>query len=399
MESILKKRASENLFYVCLLATPLWLAWITFDFIFAYDLAFMFLPIRIGGAMFSLLIIYLLKKTEIPLWKLQSLMFMYYNIGIGYMLVVVDKEVLYIYFHGFSMVMMVMFFILILNYLELIIFSFTTVITFALILIFNPADVLFIMGNGGYVFLTILLVMIAIGILKYKGAMRDARIASRIQKAKEIEELNISLEQSLKEKENLLQEIHHRVKNNLQIISSILSLQNTYVRDSATKEILTESISRIKSMSGIHEILYKSKNFDAINFSDYLIELIDKVIHTYNKNPNLKIDVVADASKLSLNIQQAIPCGLIVNEIITNTVKYAFNNQQTGKVFLTLKEINNQIYLTLGDNGVGLADDFVIEDAESLGLQLVESLVEQLDGSMEVERQKGIYFKFVLPKK
>ncbi len=100
----------------------------------------------------------------------------------------------------------------------------------------------------------------------------------------------------------------------------------------------------------------------------------------------MEIEVIAYTTKLNLNIQQAIPCGLIVNEIVTNTVKYAFPNQQKGKVFLTLKEVDHQVYLTLGDNGIGLADGFIIENADSLGLQLIESLVEQIDGSIEVDR-------------
>ncbi|HLV40921.1 MAG TPA: sensor histidine kinase, partial [Brumimicrobium sp.] len=177
---------------------------------------------------------------------------MYYNAAIAYMLILVDEDVLDIYFQGYAMVMIVIFFILILSQIELILFTAITTLSFTFVLVFNPAEITYIFGHGGYVFLTILLMMIAIGALRYKGALSDASLAARIQKAKEIEGLNISLEASVKEKEILLQEVHHRVKNNLQIISSILSLQNSFVKDHGTKEILKESIARIQSMSVIH---------------------------------------------------------------------------------------------------------------------------------------------------
>ena len=121
--------------------------------------------------------------------------------------------------------------------------------------------------------------------------------------------MNTSLEASIKEKETLLQEIHHRVKNNLQIISSILSLQNNYVKDDSTKVILRESINRIRSMSVIQETLYKSKNFASINFSDYLLGLTKDIISIYKSNPDLNITIVKDLSDLRFDLQQAIPCG------------------------------------------------------------------------------------------
>jgi len=394
---IINKRAAEHLFYVCLLAAPLWLAWISFDYIFAKDLVLNFLPIRIGGAVFSFLIIYFLKKEFFPLWFLQSLMFLYYNVGIGYMLIVVDKDVLDVYFQGYAMVMIVMFFILILNYIELIIFTVMAALTFMAIVIFNPADTVFIFGHGGYVFLTILLVMIAIGVLRYKGVLRDASLTARINEAEEIQELNISLETSVKEKETLLKEIHHRVKNNLQIISSILSLQNTYVKDQGTKDVLRESINRIRSMSVIHETLYKSNNFATINFSDYLLGLTEDIISTYKSNPNLKLEVISDLSDLKLDIRQAIPCGLIVNEIITNAVKYAFENVSHGEIYLRINYDHENVYFEIGDNGSGLPTDFNIEEAESLGLQLVHTLVEQLEGGLTIEIKKGTLFKIVFP--
>lgn len=331
------------------------------------------------------------------MWALQTLMFLYYNTAVAYMVIVVDENALNVYFQGYAMVMIIMFFILILNHIELILFSCIASLSFVAVLIFNPADFIFIFGNGGYVFVTILVIMICIGVFRYRGVLRDARLAARIKESKEIYELNISLEASIKEKETLLQEIHHRVKNNLQIISSILSLQKSYVKDLGTKEILKESITRIRSMSIIHETLYKSNNFASINFSDYLLGLTEDIILTYKSDPDLELDVVAELSILRLDIKQAIPCGLIVNEIITNAVKYAFNETKHGELYLRIKEEKGQVFFEIGDNGSGLPIDFQIEEADSLGLQLVQTLVEQLEGTLTIDRDSGTLFRIVFP--
>lgn len=397
MNPIIRKKASEHLFYICLIAAPIWIAWISFDYIFANNLFYNFLPIRIGGSLLSLVLLLFIKKEWLPLWLLQSLMFLYYNIVIGYMLVFVNKEVLDIYFQGYVMIMIIMFFILILNYFELIIFTSIATLTFIAVLIFNPEDLVFLLGHGGFVFLTILLIMIVIGFLRYKGTMRDASLTVRISEAQEIEKLNISLEVSLKEKETLLQEIHHRVNNNLQIISSILSLQNTYVTDKGTKDILKESINRIKSMSVIHETLYKSKNFASLNFSDYILGLTEDIIRTYKSDSNLELNIIADLSDLKLDLRQAIPCGLIVNEIITNAVKYAFKGSTKGEIYLKIKKEGGNVFFEIGDNGCGLPLELNVKETNSLGLQLVQTLVEQLDGTLDIDNENGVLFKIVFP--
>lgn len=265
------------------------------------------------------------------------------------------------------------------------------------ILLFSPNEALFIFGNGAYVFLTVVVVMLTIGVLRYKGVLRDAILTERIRKAQDIVTLNTSLEVSIKEKEILLQEIHHWVKNNLQVISSILSLQNSYIDDQSTKDILEESIDRIQNMSVIHETLYKSKDFTSIDFSDYLFDLTNEIILTDKSDPDLNIKVVKDLSKLRLGIQQAIPCGLIVNEIITNSVKYAFVEREKGIIYLNIKLVGEKVFIEIGGIGIGLPQDFIIEDAESLGLQLVDSLVEQLDGTFEIKSLNGTRFEITFP--
>lgn len=397
MNHIINKRAAEHLEYVCLMAIPIWLAWIPFDYYFAGEQFNNFVLFRVGGSISTLVVYYLLKKTNTSIILLQSIIFFYFTAAKGFMLILIDKDALDIYFQAFSMITMFMFFILILRPIELFLYTAMAVVSLIVILVLSPIEVVYILGNGAYVFMTVLVVMLTIGVLRYKGALRDAVLSARIVKAQEIEVLNTTLEKSVKEKETLLQEIHHRVKNNLQIISSILSLQNVYVKDERTQNTLRESINRIQSMSVIHETLYKSKDFSAINFSDYLLELTKNIITTYKDNSYLEIKVISDLSDLRLNIKQAIPCGLIVNEIITNAVKYAFVNREVGKIYLTIKLIWEKVNIEIGDDGVGLPEDFIVENSESLGLQLVDSLVEQLDGAFEIESSNGTYFKIEFP--
>jgi PAS domain S-box-containing protein len=188
--------------------------------------------------------------------------------------------------------------------------------------------------------------------------------------------------ESLREKEILLQEVHHRVKNNLQVISSILNLQSSYVKDKNTLNILRESQNRIKSMSFIHESLYQTKDFSSIDFADYILSLSNNLIHSYNIGSGT-VRLVTDFEKVFLNLDQAIPCGLIVNELLSNALKYAFTGNKKGVLNLSIKEKDNKVFLRIKDNGVGLPPEFKFEEADSLGLQLVFTLIEQLDGEVK----------------
>jgi PAS domain S-box-containing protein len=198
----------------------------------------------------------------------------------------------------------------------------------------------------------------------------------------------IELKRSVEEKEILLKEVHHRVKNNLQVISSILNLQSSYVKDESTLNILRESQNRVKSMSYIHEILYRSKDFSEVNFTDYINNLTNSILHTFlsiNKDIFLELDL----DQVNLNLDQAIPCGLIVNEIITNAMKYAFEGIKDPVLQVKLYSKDNTIHIHIDDNGIGLPPDFKAEESDSLGLQLVYTLIEQLDGTINVNVKNG----------
>ncbi len=197
----------------------------------------------------------------------------------------------------------------------------------------------------------------------------------------------IEIEESLKEKEVLLKEIHHRVKNNLQVISSILNLQSSFAQDEKTLEILQESRNRVRSMAIIHENLYKTEDFSSIKFGDYLYNLTTNLIASYRISGDVKL--IADINDVDLELDQAIPCGLFVNEVITNALKYAWIEPAGREISIKLKQQKSRVVLEISDNGVGLPKPFEEMNSDTLGLQLIITLAEQLDGDLKVDRKKG----------
>jgi PAS domain S-box-containing protein len=202
------------------------------------------------------------------------------------------------------------------------------------------------------------------------------------------------IKNSLKEKEVLLKEVHHRVKNNLQVISSILNLQSGYIKDSKTLEILKESQNRIKSMAFIHESLYQTKDFSKINFSEYIANLSENLVHSYEIYNNY-IELKLNIEQVYLNLDLAIPCGLILNELVSNSLKYAFPKNRKGEVRIDIKVKKNEIMMSVSDNGIGLPKNLDIAKSDTLGLQLVHALTEQLDGNIKMKSayNKGTTFK------
>ena len=199
------------------------------------------------------------------------------------------------------------------------------------------------------------------------------------------------ISQSLKEKDILLKEVHHRVKNNMQVISSILNLQSSYVKDSYALTLLKECQNRIKSMAFIHESLYQTKNFESVNFSEYVTTLSKNLIHTYSINTH-KIKLILRLDKLFLSLDVSIPCGLIINEIISNSLKYAFPDNRDGIIFVNLSSVKNKVIIEVGDNGVGIRETVDVKNTQTLGLQLVDTLVEQINGTVKLTRNKGTIF-------
>jgi two-component sensor histidine kinase len=200
---------------------------------------------------------------------------------------------------------------------------------------------------------------------------------------------------SLREKEVLLKEIHHRVKNNMQVIISILNLQSKHVKDKRDLEIFKDSQNRIKSMALIHDKLYRSKDLASIDFPGYIKNLASHLFNTYSVSSSA-IKLVADVKDISLDINTAIPCGLIINELISNSLKYAFLDGQGGEIRIKLYANKDDTFtLIISDNGIGLPEDLVFRNTKSLALQVVVALVEQLKGTIELDRSEGTAFKIV----
>ncbi len=216
----------------------------------------------------------------------------------------------------------------------------------------------------------------------------------------DITEQKIAEEQiksSLKEKEILLKEIHHRVKNNLQVVSSLLSLQSNYIRDKNALDIFKESQNRVRTMALIHEKLYQTENLSSIDFDQYVTSLASHLYQSYNINTN-SIDFKIQTNNIFLDVETAIPIGLIINELISNSLKYAFSSQEDCIIFIYLYyNKNNELELVIGDNGIGLPAELDFRNTETLGLQLIVNLVEQLDGEIELERNNGISFRIRFP--
>jgi two-component sensor histidine kinase len=196
----------------------------------------------------------------------------------------------------------------------------------------------------------------------------------------------------LSEKEVLLKEIHHRVKNNLQIISSLLNLQTDHVRDTGTLRALRDSQARVRSMALIHEKLYQSKSLAKINFGEYVQSLAKDLFRSYQRSlGDIKLNIQVD--EVPLDLDYAVPCGLILNELMTNALKYAFPNGRNGTIQVELRAgPDHNLSLRVADDGVGLPPGLDLLNRKSLGLQLVNSLVVQVEGKLEVESTAGTAF-------
>jgi PAS domain S-box-containing protein len=199
------------------------------------------------------------------------------------------------------------------------------------------------------------------------------------------------LKKSLAEKEVLLKEVHHRVKNNMQIISSILNLQAHSIKNKEIKKLFEDSQDRIKSMALVHENLYKTKDFSRIDFETYVSSLVHNLFRSYSIEVN-NIQYNLDLEKVYLSIDIAIPCGLIINELVSNSLKHAFVNSNKGVIFVQLKKSGSEISIVVADNGKGLKKAFDMQNTQSLGLQLVYTLVEQIDGKISQESVNGTKF-------
>jgi PAS domain S-box-containing protein len=224
-------------------------------------------------------------------------------------------------------------------------------------------------------------------------AIENARLYEQAQQ--EIVERKRAEEQikaSLHEKEVLLKEIHHRVKNNLQVISSLLDLQTTYIKDEQMRDLFTESQNRIRSMALVHEKLYQSPDLAQVDLAEYVRSLTAYLFQSHRGNRRT-ITLELDVCDTILDVDSAIPCGLIINELVSNALKHAFPQGRTGQVHVGMHADQSRFTMLVRDDGVGFPPDLDFRNTESLGLQLVLMLVEQLEGSIEMDNTGGTTFQ------
>ncbi len=219
------------------------------------------------------------------------------------------------------------------------------------------------------------------------GRMVRLEVATDISVLKSAEQKII---ENLKEKEVLLKEIHHRVKNNIQIIYSLLKMQSRFIKDEEDKHMFMDSENRVKSMAIIHEQLYESKNLADINFDTFVNRIAREMGIMYNSSAIFKIEI----DNIHLDINLGIPCGLIINELISNSLKYSGKNGEELHINIKFTHHDNEYFLSVSDNGVGLPEDLDLENLNSLGLQLISALKKQIGAEMNVIRKPGTTFTF-----
>ncbi|KJU84501.1 sensory transduction histidine kinase [Candidatus Magnetobacterium bavaricum] len=233
-----------------------------------------------------------------------------------------------------------------------------------------------------------------------KTMMRDGRKIriTAIQDITERKKAEDQIKQSLREKESLLREIHHRVKNNLAIVTGLIALQARTIQDAAVKQLFEESKQRVKSMSLVHEKLYQTKDLSSINFAEYIESIVSEIVAMYRIDTNT-ITANMNVEDIELDLEAAVPCGLIINELLTNAFKYAFPNNRKGIISIHFIKADQTYTLTIKDNGVGLPEGFDYQKSDTLGLQLVTALTGQLDGTLQIKSEDGMETVVMFPVK
>jgi two-component sensor histidine kinase len=253
-----------------------------------------------------------------------------------------------------------------------------------------------------YLGIVVLLAALVLGYLQQnrrvqrKTAELRRELFERQMAEKELLASDQQLRRSLAEKESLLKEIHHRVKNNLQIVASLLYLQEDCMEDTKGLEILRESQNRIKSMALIHEQLYGTADLAEIDFGRYVQGLTANLFDAYGIDPaRIRLNVQAD--DIALGVETAVPCGLIINELVSNSLKHAFLPDASGTIDIVIRTLNaERIEVVVADNGIGLVEPLAGKEQKSLGLRLIDTMIAQLGGSLAVKTENGTRFSITL---
>lgn len=238
--------------------------------------------------------------------------------------------------------------------------------------------------------------LIILGIIVYLIYYVNTLLQKSVMRHNELLEDRVSIRtneilKQKEEKEVLLKEIHHRVKNNMQVIVSLLNIHSDYIKDPQSLALIEDSKNRIRSMALIHEKLYESRNFSRINIGEYLDTLVDDLVKTYGLNTKIKIDKEVDV--VTFGFDTIIPLGLLLNEIVSNSLKYAFFGKSQGVIYFHLKSNRDKYDLIIGDDGVGIKPEQFNESNKTIGMELIRILVDQLNGTIELIEGKGTKFR------
>ena len=212
-----------------------------------------------------------------------------------------------------------------------------------------------------------------------------------------MERKNQTIEEALQANKMLMKEIHHRVKNNLQVVSSLLGLQSRYINDDHALAAIKTGRSRVQSMSILHQNLYSNDLIKNVDIKKYFEDLGINLFNTYNLRDK-EIEFKTDIDDIELDVDTVVPMGLITNELISNALKYAFVDQQKGEIFLKVKHLGQKIHLQVSDNGRGLPFDELPHRSDSLGIQLIKSFAEKLEAEINIQNNNGAQIGFIFNK-
>lgn len=242
-------------------------------------------------------------------------------------------------------------------------------------------------------FYSLILLGIVYIVYKYNSTLRRQSSIHNNLLEQRVEMRTREIMRQKEEKDVLLKEVHHRVKNNMQVITSLLNIQSFYIKDPESLKLIAESKNRIKSMALIHEKLYESKEFTKISISDYVDSLLSELIGAYGINQEIVLDKKISAGNFS--IDTVIPLGLLINEVISNSLKYAFVNREVGNILVELSQHGENYYMIIGDDGIGIPKDSLQKESSTLGLELIKLLTDQLNGEVKLLDRPGTYFEVI----
>jgi two-component sensor histidine kinase len=249
-----------------------------------------------------------------------------------------------------------------------------------------PAEMIRASFNFNLVIAVLLMSAVAVVIVR----MMHSQFLNFNRRIEERSAAETSMKMAIREKETLLAEVHHRVKNNLAVITSLLNLQMNLVNNEYTKNVLRESRNRVSSMALIHQKLYQHANVEQINFGLYASELVQEIKRSYPDNTTETITVSLNVENIPLSLTKAVPAGLMLNELLSNCYKHAFPGRKSGTISIGFKKSGEQCILEVADNGIGLSGDFNIEKQESLGMTIIHSLAQQIDAEIKLSGNTGM---------